>query len=158
MQVKLLFTLIAVAAGVVVFSASNLKETIANQIEKTFSDQSAEANAEQEHGEHAESPEKAEEHSASAEHHESHKILVTNPEIKTVTITERYVCQIHSRRHIDIQALNEGYLQDVLVNEGQAVTEGQPMFNIVPVLYQARLDSDLAEAQLAQVEYNNTKN
>lgn len=100
-------------------------------------------------------PEKSESHGGGE--HAMHKVLVTNPIIRDVPITERYVCQIHSRKHIEIRALNEGYLQEVLVKEGQAVTEGSQLFTVIPVLYQARLDSEVAEFQVAQVEYDNTK-
>jgi membrane fusion protein (multidrug efflux system) len=90
-------------------------------------------------------------------HHEQHKIVVTSPKAKGVILTEQYVCQIHSQRHINVRALENGYLEQILVKEGQAVKKGDLMFKIVPVLYQARLDAELAEAQLAQLEFNNTK-
>ncbi len=38
------------------------------------------------------------------QHHEAHKILATNPESKDVTLTQYYVCQIHSQRHIKVCA------------------------------------------------------
>src|SRR5262245_12641155 len=88
---------------------------------------------------------------------EHHKVVVTSPKAKDVLITEQYVCQIHSRRHIKVCALENGYLQEVRVNEGQAVKKGDLMFKIVPTLYQARLDAELAEVKLAQLELNNTK-
>jgi membrane fusion protein (multidrug efflux system) len=88
---------------------------------------------------------------------EHHKIVVTSPQTKDVVLTEQYVCQIHSRRHIKVCALQNGYLQDVSVKEGQAVKQGDVMFKIVPTLYQARLDAELAEARLAQIEFDNTK-
>jgi len=37
------------------------------------------------------------------------------------------------------------------------VKQGDVMFKILPTLYQARLDSEMAEAQVAQLEFNNTK-
>ncbi|WP_145432917.1 efflux RND transporter periplasmic adaptor subunit [Lacipirellula limnantheis] len=92
-----------------------------------------------------------------AHHEEPHKIVVTSPVSKDVTSTQRYVCQIHSRRHIEVRALESGYLEEVKVKEGQAVKEGDLLFKILPTLYQAKLDSELAEAQLAQIEFNNTK-
>jgi len=90
-------------------------------------------------------------------HQEHQKILVTSPKAKDVIVTEPYVCQIHSQRHIEVRALEGGYLQEIAVKEGQAVKKGDSMFKIVPTLYQARLDAELAEAQLAQLEFNNTK-
>lgn len=98
-----------------------------------------------------------EEHQEEAQHHEEHKILVTSPVIKDVISTQQYVCQIHSRRHIEVCALEGGYLKEVLVKEGQSVKQGDLIFEILPVLYQARLDSDVAEAQQVQIEFNNTQ-
>ncbi len=108
-------------------------------------EQKAEQSGE-EHGEQG-----GEEH---AEH--QHKILVTSPVIKDVVTTQEYVCQIHSCRHIEVCALEGGYLEDIPVKEGQAVKKGDLMFKIQPVLYQAKLDSDIAEAKLAEIELQNT--
>jgi membrane fusion protein (multidrug efflux system) len=90
-------------------------------------------------------------------HGQHHTIVATSPEAKDVVITRTYVCQIHSRRHIDIRALEEGYLEKITVKEGQAVKEGQTLFTILPVLYRARLDAEEAEAQYAEVELTNTE-
>src|SRR4029079_17449584 len=49
-------------------------------------------------------------------------------------------------------------LEEIQIKEGQAVKQGDLMFKLIPTLYQARLDSEVAEAQLAQIEFNNTKN
>ncbi len=92
-----------------------------------------------------------------AEHHAKHKIIATSPVARDVTLNQQYVCQIHSRRHIDVCALEGGYLKAIEVNEGQFVSQGQSLFNILPTLYEARLDADKAEARLAQVEYDNTE-
>ncbi|MEW4567981.1 efflux RND transporter periplasmic adaptor subunit [Tautonia sp. JC769] len=89
--------------------------------------------------------------------HEHHRIVVTSPKAMDVTTTQPYVCQIHSRRHIDVCALESGYLEKVLISEGQEVKRGDLLFEILPPLYQAKLDAKLAEAQLAELEYNNTR-
>lgn len=92
------------------------------------------------------------------EHHEErHKIVVTSPDVQDVISTQQYVCQIHSCRHIEVCALESGYLEAIPVNEGQEVQQGDLMFKILPVLYQAKLDTEVAEVQLAQIEFNNTK-
>ncbi len=88
---------------------------------------------------------------------EHQKIVVTSPVAKEVIITQPYVCQIHSRRHIEVRALDDGYLQDILVKEGQAVKQGDLMFKIRPTLYKAKLDAEMAEALYAQREFDNTK-
>jgi len=88
---------------------------------------------------------------------EQRKIVVTSPAVKDVTTTQQYVCQIHSRRHIEVRALESGYLEEIHIKEGQLVKQGDVMFKIVPILYQAKLDSEIAEAQLAQIELANTE-
>jgi membrane fusion protein (multidrug efflux system) len=98
------------------------------------------------------------EHGQEQGHHARHKIIVTLPKVMDITVKQPYVCQIHSRRHIDVCALEKGYLEEILVKEGQAVKKGDLMFKILPTLYQARLDAEVAEAKLAELEYNNTKN
>ena len=89
-------------------------------------------------------------------HRKHQKIVLTSPKVMDVTVTQRFVCQIHSQRDINVCALEDGYLQGISVREGQAVKKGDLMFKIVPVLYQPRLDAQLAEARLAELEYNNT--
>jgi len=90
-----------------------------------------------------------------SEHESQNKILVTSPIEMDVISTQQYVCQIHSRRHIEVRALEGGYLEEIHVKEGQSVKQGALMFKIVPVLYKAKLDTELAERQIAQIEYAN---
>ncbi|MDP4664016.1 MAG: efflux RND transporter periplasmic adaptor subunit [Salibacteraceae bacterium] len=95
-------------------------------------------------------------------HHEEHeqetKYLITSPVKMDTTHTRDYVCQIHSIQHIEVRALEEGYLQEIYVDEGQHVKKGQLLFKILPLLYQAELQSAKAEADFAEIEYLNTKN
>ena len=62
-----------------------------------------------------------------------------------------------SQRHIDVCALEDGYLKAISIKEGQAVKKGDVMFKINPVLYQAKRDAKMAERDLAQLEMNYTK-
>lgn len=94
---------------------------------------------------------------AAHEAEEHHKIVVTSPKAKDVIITQQYVCQIHSQRHIEVRALEEGYLEEIPVKEGQAVKQGDVMFKVIPALYKAKLDAEQAEAQFALVELTNTR-
>lgn len=87
---------------------------------------------------------------------ERHKLVVTTPISEDVVSTQQYVCQIHSRRHIEVRALETGYLKEIRVREGQAVKQGDVLFEMVPVLYQANLDKEQAEAQFAEIKYKNT--
>ena len=92
------------------------------------------------------------------EHHESEiKFLVTNPIKMDTSVSKNYVCQIHSTQHIELRALERGYLEKIFVNEGQFVKKGQLMFQIMPKLYQAELQKSQAEAHYAEIEYQNTK-
>src|SRR5262245_38858504 len=88
-------------------------------------------------------------------HEEHHKIVGTSPQVKPVTLTQRYVCQIHSQRHIKVRALEQGYLEAITVKEGQHVKEGDLLFKVRPVLYQAKLNAERAEARLAELELKN---
>ena len=96
-------------------------------------------------------------HKEEQPHQEHQKIVVTSPKAKDVVITQQYVCQIHSQRHINVCALEDGYLEEIPVKEGQAVKKGDVMFKIIPILYKAKLDAELAEAKLAELELNNTE-
>lgn len=97
----------------------------------------------------------AEEH----EQHEEHtaKLLVTRPIQRDVAITRDYVGQIRSNRHIEVRAIERGYLQEVAVNEGQWVEQGQLMFKLLPLTFQAELQRAQAEARAAQLEFENTR-
>lgn len=97
-----------------------------------------------------------------AEHHEEEKeeksqLILTKPLIQDTIVTRDYVCQIRSCRNIEVRALERGYLESVSVKEGQLVKQGDPMFKIMPLVYQAELKSKEAEAQVARVEFENTK-
>jgi membrane fusion protein (multidrug efflux system) len=96
-------------------------------------------------------------HSEGEGSHEDHQITVTSPKARDEDITQAFVCQIHSRRHIDVCALEDGYLMPITVQEGQAVKEGDVLFQVVPNIYKARYDAAVAERDLAQLELNNTR-
>ncbi len=85
------------------------------------------------------------------------EFLVTSPLKRDTIATKEYVCQIHAISHIEMRALEKGYLQKIFVDEGQAVTKGQRMFQIMPMLYEAEQQKAQAEASFAEIEYRNTK-
>lgn len=94
-------------------------------------------------------------HAESGQH--AHQIIVTSPVRKNVISTQKYVCQIHSRNHIEVRALEGGYLEAIGVKEGQSVKKGELMFKIVPTLYQAKLESEIAEARRIDIELTNAR-
>lgn len=92
------------------------------------------------------------------ESHEAEtKYLVTSPIKMDTSITKDYVAQIHAIRHIELRALEKGYLKEIHVDEGQFVKKGQKMFNIMPNVYQADLQKAEAEARIAEIELKNTQ-
>lgn len=96
-------------------------------------------------------------HKHEAHHIEPPAIVVTSPKTMDVTITKQYVCQIRSRQHIDVRALEMGYLEEIPIREGQAVKKGDVLFTVLTNIYQAKLDAENAEARLAEIEFINTQ-
>ena len=58
-------------------------------------------------------------HQEHQKHEEESTFLVTSPLRKDTSIINEYVCQIHAIQHIELRALEEGYLQNIYVDEGQ---------------------------------------
>lgn len=96
-----------------------------------------------------------ESHSAEGKRHNTY--LVTTPIRRDTAVVREYVCQIRSIRHIEVRSQVTGFLQQTFVDEGQLVREGQPLFKIMPNLYMAEFEKAKAEAEYAQIKYNNTK-
>ena len=175
MKIKILLAVLLIfgAIGVAV-ATTDMKDVvferlgIANTEGHAKGEHSEHSSGEHSSGEHSEhsSGEHASEHEGGEGHeghegghegHPQHKIVATTAIAKDVTMTQQYVCQIHSRRHIELKSLEGGYLEAVDVKEGQTVKKGDVLFTILPTLYKAQLKADLSEAQLAQVEYDNTR-
>jgi len=91
------------------------------------------------------------------EKQEEGKFIVTSPVKKDTIVYNEYVCQIRSVQHIEMRALEKGYLQNIYVDEGQTVKKGQLMFQIMPMVYQAEMEKSLAEVKFAEIEFLNTK-
>ena len=85
------------------------------------------------------------------------RLQATTPLRVGTTVINEYVCQIHSIRHIDLRAQEKGYLQKILVDEGEHVKQGQVLFQIMPKLYEAEMNKAAAEVDFADIEYRNTK-
>lgn len=83
--------------------------------------------------------------------------LVTNPIRVDTSTTREYVCQIHAIQHIEVRALESGYLSGIFVDEGKMVKKGQLMFQILPIQYKAEFQKAQAEASYAEIEYQNAK-
>jgi membrane fusion protein (multidrug efflux system) len=83
--------------------------------------------------------------------------LVTSPLKKDTVVLANYVCQIKAIQHIELRALEKGYLEKIFVDEGKYVKQGQLMFQIMPAMYNAEFNKAEAEANFAEREYLNTK-
>lgn len=92
-----------------------------------------------------------------AEKESSAAFLVTTPLIRDTITSRKYVCQIRSIQHIEIRALERGYLEAIYVDEGKLVKKGQLMFRIMPLLYKAERQKAQAEVNFAEIEFQNTK-
>jgi membrane fusion protein (multidrug efflux system) len=98
--------------------------------------------------------------SCSSKHEEAAegiRFSVTSPLRRDTLIIKDYVCQIRAIQHIELRALERGYLQNIFVDEGKFVRKGQMMFQIMPLMYKAELLKAEAEAKFAEIEYLNTK-
>lgn len=82
---------------------------------------------------------------------------VSKPLVKDLTLNDEYVCQIRAIQHIEIRSLEKGYLQNVLVDEGETVHQGQLLFQIKPTVYEADVQKSEAEVELSKIELQNNQ-
>ena len=95
-------------------------------------------------------------HHNHSEHH-APTFTVTKPIKKDTVVFKEYVCQIRAIQHIELRALEKGYLQHIYIDEGRLVKKGQLLFQIMPVIYRAEMQKAEAEVSFAEIEYQNTK-
>ena len=83
--------------------------------------------------------------------------VVTVEPVRTsnIDIYGEYVGRIRAQQFVEIHARVEGYLQDMLYDEGTYVKKGQTLFIIDPTLYSAKVAK--AQAQLKKAEANAQK-
>lgn len=82
---------------------------------------------------------------------------VSLPVRKDTVINKEFIAQIRAYQHVELRALDEGYLQKIYVDEGQFVKKGQILFQLMPVVYQSEQQIAKAEYDRAEIEYKNTK-
>ncbi len=80
------------------------------------------------------------------------------------TVESAFVTHIEARRNVEIRSKVSGYLDRVLVDEGQSVREGQVLFQLNEAPFrlavekaEASYGSSLAEVKVAQVEVDRLK-
>ena len=59
---------------------------------------------------------------------------------KAVTLTQPYVCQIHSHQHIEVRASEAEYLGAIPIREGQTVKRDDLLFRVRPIMDREKLD------------------
>lgn len=94
---------------------------------------------------------------AEKEIQEAETFEITSALVTDTVAYKSYVCQIKAIQHIEMRALEKGYLQSIYVDEGQHVKKGALMFRILPTIYEAELQKARAEANYTEIEYQNTK-
>jgi membrane fusion protein (multidrug efflux system) len=83
-------------------------------------------------------------------------VVATYPLVTDVVITRAYVGKLVSEQHIAVCPLASGLLEEVDVQEGQAVKQGDVLFKISSLRYQARLEIALSELKVAEIEFETT--
>jgi len=88
---------------------------------------------------------------------EETKYLVTSPLKTDQNLMRSYVAQINAHQHIELRAFERGYLQNILVDEGQLVKKGEKIFELMPAIKKAEFNKAKAEVDLAEIEYKNAQ-
>ena len=85
--------------------------------------------------------------SCNSESHSKNEVstlIITSPLQQDTIINKEYVCQIHSFQHIELRALERGYLKSVYVDEGQFVKQGDTIL-FISETKEEYLDPNLVE-------------
>jgi membrane fusion protein (multidrug efflux system) len=77
-------------------------------------------------------------------------VIIEKPTKQDVNIFGEYVGRIRAASYVEIHARVEGYLENMLFEEGKYVVQNEPLFAINSTLYKARLEK--AKAQLKKSE------
>ena len=88
---------------------------------------------------------------------EMQKFRATTPVMADTSVMKDYVAQIQSIQNVEIRAMVDGYIDEINVDEGQQVSEGQLLFSIRSTEYQADLNKAKASVAEAEIELKNTK-
>lgn len=79
-------------------------------------------------------------------------IPVISLEQTSTTIHTDYIADIEAVKNVEIRARVKGYLEKIVVDEGQEVREGQVLFIINDAYYQTELKKAKAQLRMAQAE------
>lgn len=92
------------------------------------------------------------------------EVTITTPYLTDTTYIKEYVAEVHSGRNIEIRNLVKGIIEEISVDEGAFVREGQLLFTISSRAFQQELmqaNAELinveAELKTTEVEIENTQ-
>lgn len=92
------------------------------------------------------------------------RFSVVQPAIVDTLVTREYVAEIQSLQNVDIRTHVKGFIEQIHVDEGQAVTAGQRLFTLGNREFRENLlratssyKNLLAELKVAEVELKNTQ-
>lgn len=80
-----------------------------------------------------------------------HKVI--HPIIADTTYLTEYVAEINSVQNIEIRSRVRGYIQQILVDEGSYVKEGQILFKLSSRIFQEELLKAKSQLKSAEAEY-----
>ncbi len=82
---------------------------------------------------------------------------------QNVSVPQEYICEISAVQFVEIRARVQGYLEEIMVDEGQWVKKGQPLFRLSANEYretvtraEANLRRAIAEAKTKTLEADRT--
>jgi RND family efflux transporter MFP subunit len=89
---------------------------------------------------------------------------VVSPIVKDATYSNQYVAEIHSLKYVEIRSKIKGYIENIHVDEGQAVKEGQLLFTLNFLEFEKELQkanaaykNAIADMKAAEVELKNVR-
>jgi membrane fusion protein (multidrug efflux system) len=92
------------------------------------------------------------------------KYQVVTPLITDTLITNEYVAEINAFQNVEVRSRIKGFIETILVDEGQTVRKGQTLFTISSKEYlqdvqktKAALKSAMADLKSAEIELNNSQ-
>jgi membrane fusion protein (multidrug efflux system) len=75
----------------------------------------------------------------------------------SVSTYRDYTAALEGRTNVDIRAQVDGYLKEILVDEGAFVQTGQPLFKIDDKVYREQLNTAIADLHLAEARMNSAQ-
>lgn len=81
-------------------------------------------------------------------------VIATKPEVKDITVYLESIGTLNLSEYVDIRPQVSGKLIEVMVDEGQMVKKGDPLFKIDPLLYEIKVHESEAQFAIDNAELN----